>query len=80
MCARIRARGFSSRIDTLAIASVLPGIADHYRDPCRATACRSAQPRTNYVRSASFEFDLHESKLEGVGVDDVVCDAGAPRV
>jgi hypothetical protein len=49
-CARIHARDFT-RIDTLTIASVLPGVADNYPDPGRSTECDTPQLGTNYVRS-----------------------------
>jgi hypothetical protein len=76
------------RIDTLTIASVLPGIAGDYPVPRTAMECGTAQPGIDYVRSSlfvrltsesggvSFELDFHESKLKVIGVDDVVGDAG----
>ena len=48
-CARIRARDFS-RIDTLTIASMLPGVADDYLDMPYETECQVAQLKLNYVR------------------------------
>jgi hypothetical protein len=50
-CARIRARDFT-RIDTLTIASVLPGVADDYPDTSLPMECDTPQPDTNYVRSS----------------------------
>jgi len=49
MCARIRARGFS-RIDTLTIASVLPGVGGYYPAPRIATECHTTQLGIDYVR------------------------------
>jgi hypothetical protein len=49
-CARIRARDFT-RIDTLTIASVLPGVADDYPDPGSRMECDTPQLLGNYVRS-----------------------------
>ena len=51
MCARILARGFS-RIDTLTIASVLPGIGGHYLVPGTGMECGTAQLGIDYVRSS----------------------------
>jgi hypothetical protein len=49
MCARIHARDFS-RIDTLTIASVLPGVGGYYLDPRAAMECHTAQLVMDYVR------------------------------
>jgi hypothetical protein len=49
-CARIRARDFT-RIDTLTIASVLPGVDDDYPDTRSPMECDTPQPDTKYVRS-----------------------------
>jgi hypothetical protein len=50
-CARIRARDFT-RIDTLTIASVLPGDVDDYPETQLAMECDTPQHDTNYVRSS----------------------------
>ena len=49
-CARIHARDFT-RIDTLTIASVLPGDADNYPDAASAMECDTPQADNSYVRS-----------------------------
>jgi hypothetical protein len=54
-CARIRARDFT-RIDTLTIASVLPGVADNYPYPSSPMECDTPQLDTNYVRSSPREY------------------------
>jgi hypothetical protein len=50
-CARIRARDFT-RINTLTIASVLPGVADDYPDRYPPMECDTPQLHANYVRSS----------------------------
>jgi hypothetical protein len=49
ICARIHARDFS-RIDTLTIASVLPGVAPYYLDPDSDMECQTPQLSWDYVR------------------------------
>ena len=54
-CARIRARDFT-RIDTLTIASVLPGVANNYPYPGSPMECDIPQLDTDYVRSSSVKY------------------------
>ncbi len=48
VCARIRARDFSDE-DALTIASMLPGIEGHYRQPGLAAQCWNTQLHMSYV-------------------------------
>jgi hypothetical protein len=50
--ARASLRAAFSRIDTLTIASVLPGIGGHYLVPRTAMECGTTQLNIDYVRSS----------------------------
>src|ERR1700688_2865201 len=50
--ARASLRAAFSRIDTLTIASVLPGIGGHYLVPRTAMECGTSQLNIDYVRSS----------------------------
>ena len=48
--ARASMRATFSQIDTLTIASVLPGVGVHYLFTCDWMACRNPQPHVGYVK------------------------------
>jgi hypothetical protein len=56
MNARASVRATLLEIDTLTIASVLPGVADNYPYPRSPMECDTPQLDTNYVRSSSRKY------------------------